>query len=202
VARSILGVGTVSNLVDRLAKLPGIGRKSAQRVALHLLRRPEEADGLAEAVRALREKVRYCSICGDIAEGELCPICSDPGRARGMLCVVESVGDVLALENTGVFRGRYHVLHGLVAPLDGIGPGEIRIQALLDRLEGEDVSEVILATPPSVEGDATAAFIADRLRARGVRATRIALGLPVGCDVESADQATLSRALEGRTDVG
>jgi recombination protein RecR len=194
-------VGTVANLVDRLAKLPGIGRKSAQRVALHLLRKPEEGEALSRALQDLKEKVGYCTICGDIAEGDLCPLCSDSSRDSGAICVVESVGDVLALENTGVHRGRYHVLHGLLSPLDGVGPEDIRIRQLLDRLEPEAVKELILATPPNVEGDATAAYIADRVQPKGIRASRIALGLPVGSDVESADQATLSRALEGRTDV-
>jgi recombination protein RecR len=199
VARGITGVATVAALMDRLARLPGIGRKSAQRVALHLLRKPDEAEALAAAIRALAEKVRYCRVCGDIAESDLCPICRDSSRGNGVLCVVEAVGDVLAIENTGAYRGRYHVLHGLLSPLDGVGPDEIRIRPLLDRLPKEAVTEVILATPPSVEGEATAAYIAEQIRARGVKVTRIALGLPVGCDVESADQATLSKALEGRT---
>jgi recombination protein RecR len=199
VAKGIYGVATVAGLVDRLARLPGIGRKSAQRVALHLLRKPDEADLLATAIRALKEKVVYCRICGDIAEAELCPICADSSRGTGILCVVEGIGDVLALESTGVHRGRYHVLHGLLSPLDEIGPADIRIRQLMDRLVPESVTEVILATPPSVEGDATAAYVGEQIRDRGVKVSRIALGLPVGCDVESADQATLSRALEGRT---
>ncbi|MCK4546100.1 MAG: recombination protein RecR [Candidatus Eisenbacteria sp.] len=201
VAKSIYGVGTVASLVERLAKLPGIGRKSAQRVALHLLRKPEEADALSAAIRMLREKVGYCRICGDLAEEDLCPLCSNESRNVGTICVVEGIGDVMALESTGAHRGRYHVLHGLLSPLDGIGPGDIRIRQLLDRLEPEAVTELILATPPNVEGDATAAYVAEQVRPRGVKTTRIARGLPVGSDVESADQATLSRALEGRTDL-
>ncbi len=198
-AKGIYGVATVAALVDRLARLPGIGRKSAARVALHLLRKPDEADLLASAICALKEKVGYCRICGDIAEAELCPICTDSSRGTGILCVVEGIGDVLALESTGVHRGRYHVLHGLLSPLDEVGPEDIRIRQLMERLVPESVTEVILATPPSVEGDATAAYVGERIRDRGVNVSRIALGLPVGCDVESADQATLSRALEGRT---
>ncbi len=200
-AKGISRVATVAHLVDRLAKLPGIGRKSAQRVALHLLRKPEEARGLADAIRALEEKVGYCRICGDIAEADRCPICLDASRETGSICVVEGIADVLALENTGVHRGRYHVLHGLLSPLDGVGPGDLRIRQLLERLEPESVEEVILATPPSIEGDATARYVGEQVRDRNVRVTRIALGLPVGCDVEAADQATLSRALEGRTTV-
>lgn len=199
-AREAHGAGTVERLVERLSKLPGIGRKSAQRVALHLLRNPQEAEVLSQTIHALNEKVGYCRTCGDLAEGDLCRICSDPARDTGSICVVESVGDVLALERTGVHRGRYHVLHGLLCPLDGVGPDEIRIRQLLDRLAKEAVSEVILATPPNVEGDATASFLGEQIRPLGVKVTRIALGVPVGCDLESADQATLSRALKGRTE--
>lgn len=190
---------SVEKLVDEFARLPGIGRKTAQRLAFHLLKIPkEEALGLASAIRAIKEQVQACSVCGNFTEDDPCLICRDPKRETGVICVVEQPMDVLAVEASGGFHGQYHVLRGALNPLEDVGPDDIRARELVERVEGNDVREVILATNPNPPGEATAHFLADLLRPHPVQVTRIARGIPVGGDLEYADQATLSRALEGR----
>ncbi len=186
-------------LVDELGRLPGIGPKSAQRIAFHLLRgAPEDARRLAQAIVTMTELTTLCSRCGNIAEGELCRICTDPQREPGVLCVVEDPRDVVAVERTREFRGRYHVLQGALNPLDGVGPEQLKVKELLARIEPEGVREVIVCTNPNLEGEATALYLARLLRPLGVTVSRIASGLPVGGDLEYADELTLGRALEGR----
>jgi len=189
-------------LIEELEKLPSIGLKSAQRLALHLLRVPkEDALRLAEAIRAVRERVGFCSTCGNFSETDPCALCSDPRRDTKVLCVVEQPVDVLAFERTGQFTGRYHVLGGALSPLEGTSPEQLRIRELLSRLRGGEVKEVILATNPNVNGEATALYLSRLLTPLGVRVTRIARGVPMGSDLEYSDQVTLARALEGRRDV-
>ena len=189
-------------LIAELEKLPSIGLKSAQRLALHLLRVPkEDALRLAEAIRAVRERVGFCSTCGNFSETDPCALCSDPRRDTRVLCVVEQPVDVLAFERTGQFTGRYHVLGGALSPLEGTSPEQLRIRELLARLRGGEVKEVILATNPNVNGEATALYLSRLLTPLGVRVTRIARGVPMGSDLEYSDQVTLARALEGRRDV-
>jgi recombination protein RecR len=193
-------------LIEELKKLPTIGQKSAQRLALHLLRLPkEEAFRLADAIRQVRERVGFCAVCGNFSEQDPCLICTDPERDPAVLCVVEQPVDVLALERTGHFRGRYHVLGGALSPLDGTHPEDLRIQALLQRLHprpGETpITEVILATNPNVAGEATALYLSRLLTPIGVRVTRIARGVPMGSDLEYSDLVTLARALEGRREI-
>jgi len=188
-------------LVAELQRLPGIGAKSAARLAFHLLRAPrEDAERLANAVSESREAVRRCSVCNTLTEEDTCDICSDPERDPSLLCVVEEPGNVAAIEKTREFRGRYHVLWGALSPLKGIGPDEIDSEGLLRRVTPE-VKEVILATNPNVEGEATALYIARKLKSSGVRVTRIAFGLPVGGDIEYADEVTMARSLENRRDL-
>ena len=189
----------VSRLVDEFSRLPGIGPKSAQRLTYHLLRMPaEQAHALADAINQVKERVTLCSVCYNVTESDPCEVCRSETRDRGLICVVEEPLDVLALERTGSFGGIYHVLHGALSPVDGIGPGELKIDALVKRVTGSQVREVILATNPNVEGEATASYIARLLQPSGVRITRLARGLPVGGDLEYADDVTLKRALEGR----
>jgi recombination protein RecR len=189
-------------LIAELEKLPSIGLKSAQRLALHLLRVPkEDALRLAEAIRAVRERVGFCSTCGNFSETDPCALCADPRRDPSVLCVVEQPVDVLAFERTGQFSGRYHVLGGALSPLEGTSPEQLRIRELLSRLRGGEVKEVILATNPNVNGEATALYLSKLLHPLGVRVTRIARGVPMGSDLEYSDQVTLARALEGRRDV-
>ncbi|HEY2954531.1 MAG TPA: recombination mediator RecR [Candidatus Eisenbacteria bacterium] len=193
-------------LIEELVKLPSIGQKSAQRLALHLLRvSREDALRLAEAIRAVKERVRFCSVCGNFAEEDPCLLCRDPGRDGSVVCVVEQPGDVLAIERTAQYRGRYHVLGGALSPLDGTNPEQLRIEPLLKRLEpgagGVEVREVILATNPNVPGEATALYLSKLLAPLGVRVTRIARGVPMGSDLEYSDLVTLGRALEGRREV-
>jgi recombination protein RecR len=189
-------------LIAELEKLPSIGLKSAQRLALHLLRVPkEDALRLAEAIRAVRERVGFCTTCGNFSETDPCALCSDPRRDTKVLCVVEQPVDVLAFERTGQFTGRYHVLGGALSPLEGTSPEQLRIRELLSRLRGGEVKEVILATNPNVNGEATALYLSKLLTPLGVRVTRIARGVPMGSDLEYSDQVTLARALEGRRDV-
>jgi recombination protein RecR len=191
-----------ARLIEALERLPGIGPKSAQRITFYLLKRPiDEVRELSEAVIALKEKITYCRTCFNVTDEDPCRICADPARDDRVLCVVEEPNDLLAMERTGEFRGRYHVLLGALSPLDGIGPEDIKIRELLARLESGETTEVILATNPNVEGEATAIFLAKLLRPLGVRVTRIARGLPVGGDLEYADQVTLSKALEGRREI-
>ena len=194
--------GPLQALVDELGRLPGIGPKSAQRIAFHLLKvAPEDAMRLAEAIVAVKEHVTVCPRCFNVAEGDLCAICTDARRESTVLCVVEDPRDIVSLERTGSFHGRYHVLQGALNPIEGIGPDQLRVKELVARLEPEGVKEVILCTNPNLEGEMTARYLAKELRAHGVMPTRIASGLPVGGDLEYADELTLSRALEGRREV-
>ncbi|HOT95850.1 MAG TPA: recombination mediator RecR [bacterium] len=191
----------VERAIHELSKMPGIGRKSAQRLVFFLLKRPaEEIAGLAQALNELHEKVRYCSHCFNITEQDPCPICSDERRDRRLICVVEEANDVVALEKTGEFRGLYHVLGGALSPLDGVGPDDLKIRELLVRLP-EGVEEVILATNPNTEGEATALYLARLLKPMQIKLSRIARGIPVGADIEYADEMTLARAMAGRVPV-
>jgi recombination protein RecR len=189
----------VARLIDELRKLPGVGPKSAQRIAFHLLK-SEAADvaRLGEAVSHLLQDIRLCGTCNAITDRELCDFCTDPGRTDRTICVVEEPHNLLAVERTRDFRGRYHVLHGSLSPLSGIGPDELRLAGLLDRVRPGGVEEVILATSPTVEGEATAVYLARLLKPLGVRVTRIAMGIPVGSDLEWADEVTMAKSLEGR----
>jgi recombination protein RecR len=195
----------VENLVAQLSRLPGVGQRTAHRLAFHLLQRSkEEALALAEAIEDVKERVRFCRECGNLTEEELCAICTDPRRDHAMVCVVEQPVDVISLERTHEFRGLYHVLGGALSPLDGVEPGDLRIDELLRRVEANGVQEVVLATNPNMTGEATAAFLADRLHGLAggrVRVTRLASGLPVGGDLEYADEVTLGRALSGRREM-
>jgi recombination protein RecR len=189
----------VARLIDELKKLPGIGPKSAQRIAFHLLRGPrEDAVRLGTAVGGLLDGIRTCSLCNAITDREVCATCSDPARTDRMVCVVEEPHDLLSVEKTRDFRGRYHVLHGALSPLQGVGPDELKIEGLLERIRKGGVEEVILATSPTVEGEATAVYLVRILKPLGVRVTRIAMGVPVGSDLEWADEVTMAKALEGR----
>ena len=194
--------GPVQDLIDELGRLPGVGPKSAQRIAFHLLKvEPADADRLARAIHEVKAKVHFCKVCFNVAEGELCRICRDTRRDPTLVCVVEEPRDLVAVERTQEFKGRYHVLGGAISPIEGIGPDDLRIRELLRRLESEGVSEVILATNPNIEGEATAMYLARLLKPLGLKVTRIASGLPVGGDLEYADELTLGRALEGRREV-
>ena len=192
---------SVENLVAQLSRLPGIGSRTAQRLAFHILQRPkDEALALAAALEDVKERVRFCRECGNLTEEEVCAICTDARRDHTIICVVEQPVDVISLERTAEFRGLYHVLGGALSPLDGVDPGDLRIDELLQRVSANGVHEVVLATNPNMTGEATAAFLADRLRGR-VRVTRLASGLPVGGDLEYADEVTLGRALQGRREM-
>jgi recombination protein RecR len=194
--------GPVQDLIDALRRLPGIGSKSAQRLAFHLLKAPaEEAHGLADAIVAAKQKVAICKTCFNVSEGEQCNFCRDPKRDTTIVCVVEEPGDIIAVERTQEFRGQYHVLGGHISPMDGIGPDDLRIRELLQRVGKGEIKEVIICTNPTVEGEATAIYLAGLIRPLDVRVTRIASGLPVGGDLEYADEVTLGRALEGRRDI-
>ncbi len=190
---------SVEQLVEQFSQLPGIGRKTAHRLALYVLKMSnEEVQNLVQALIAVKERVRYCSICSNITESDPCRICSNTKREKGMICVVEEPNDVIAIERTNEFKGLYHVLGGALSPLDGIGPEELRIKELLNRTSNGEIEEVILALNPNVEGEATTLYLSKLLKPFGMRVTRIARGLPVGSDIEYADLVTLSRALEGR----
>jgi recombination protein RecR len=192
----------VQALIDELGRLPGIGPKSAQRIAFHLLKLPaEDANRLARAISEAKERVTFCERCFNVSEGPLCPMCTDDRRDPSVVCVVEDARDIVAVEKTGEFGGRYHVLLGAISPIDGIGPEQLKVRELLARLEPEGVREVILCTNPNIEGEATAMYLARLLKPLGLRVTRIASGLPVGGDLEYADELTLGRALEGRREV-
>ena len=192
----------VSRLIEEFNKLPGIGPKSAARLAYHLLRMPEaEARSLAEAIIAVKEKIVLCSICQNISESDPCAICRSERRDQSMVCVVEEPLDILALERTGQYQGLYHVLHGVISPMEGIGPDDLKIRELLERLKSGKVEEVILATNPNLEGEATAMYLQRLLSPLGIRITSLARGLPVGGDLEYADEVTLGRTLEGRREV-
>ncbi len=192
----------VQQLIDELGRLPGVGPKSAQRIAFHLLKIPaDDANRLSDAIREAKARVRFCDRCFNVAESELCPICSDDRRDPSLLCVVEESRDIVAIERTGEFRGRYHVLLGAMNPLEGIGPEHLKIRELVARLEPEGVQEVIVCTNPNTEGEVTAMYVARLLKPLGISVTRIASGLPVGGDLEYADEVTLGRALEGRRSI-
>ncbi|HEX3621914.1 MAG TPA: recombination mediator RecR [Acidimicrobiales bacterium] len=192
----------VQSLIDELGRLPGVGPKSAQRIAFYLLKLPDEdAFRLARSITEAKEKVSFCRRCFNVCEGEECGICLDSRRDATIVCVVEEPRDVVAVEKTGEFRGRYHVLQGAISPLEGIGPDQIRVRELLTRLGNEEIAEVILCTNPNIEGEATAMYLARLLKPLGIKATRIASGLPVGGDLEYADELTLGRALEGRREL-
>jgi recombination protein RecR len=194
--------GPIQELIDELSRLPGVGPKSAQRLAFYLVKAPaDEAKRLAESIVNAKEKIFFCRECGNVAEGELCRICRDPGRDATVICVVEEPKDAATVEKAGVIKGRYHVLGGAISPLDGIGPDDLRVQQLLDRVERNGVTEVILATNPNLEGNATAMYVAALLKPLGISVTRLASGLPVGGDLEYADEVTLSQALEGRREM-
>ncbi len=191
--------GIIQDLIDELGRLPGVGPKSAQRIAFHILAaEPTDVFRLADALREVKEKVRFCSICGNVAEESECRICRDPRRDQSALCVVEEPKDVVAIEKTREFKGRYHVLGGAISPIDGIGPDDLRIRELMIRLADGAITEVILATDPNLEGEATATYLARLIAPLGVAVSRLASGLPVGGDLEYADEVTLGRAFEGR----
>ena len=191
----------VDNLIGQLSRLPGVGTRTAQRLAFHILRvSDEEATALADAIREVKEKIGFCRECGNLTEEELCTICQDARRDHSIICVVEQPVDLLSVERTHEYRGLYHVLGGALSPLDGIEPDNLRIADLLGRVERNGVEEVVLATNPNMTGEATASYLADRLRGR-VRVTRLASGLPVGADLEYADEVTLGRALSGRREM-
>ena len=195
--------GIVQELIDEFGRLPGIGPKSAQRIAFHILQTPTfDVARLSELLSDIRTRVRFCEICGNVAEQERCAICRDPRRNQALICVVEDAKDVAAIERTREFRGRYHVLGGAISPIAGIGPDQLRIKELLRRLQDGAVTEVIIATDPNLEGEATATYLIRMLSPYGLRVSKLASGLPVGGDLEYADELTLGRAFEGRTTIG
>lgn len=192
----------VAKLIEEFEKLPGIGHKTAQRLAFHVLNLPsEKAAGLANAIMDAKQKIRYCSVCNNLTENDPCMICSGSNRDRTVFCIVEDSRDVVAMERTREFKGLYHVLHGVISPMEGIGPDDIKIKELLSRIREDNIREVILATNPDVEGEATAMYISKLLKPLGIRTTRIAHGIPVGSDLEYADEVTLAKALEGRREI-
>lgn len=191
--------GAVQELIDELGRLPGIGPKSAQRLAFHILEAdPEDMKRLVTSIVTVKERVKFCSICGNVAEQDTCSICRDPRRDPTIICVVEESKDVIAVERTRSFRGRYHVLGGAINPIAGVGPDQLRIRELLNRLSDSQIEEIIIATDPNLEGEATATYLARMLKSIGITVTRLASGLPVGGDLEYADEITLGRAFEGR----
>jgi recombination protein RecR len=192
----------LERLIAQFTKLPGIGQKSAARVALHILKSPRElAEGLAKSLIDVKEKISFCSTCFNFSDRDPCRICRDQNRANGVICVVEGPGDQLAIEEAGAFQGRYHVLHGVLSPLDGVGPEDLKIGVLLARLDREGVKEIILATNPTTEGEATASFLLDVFSKKGIRISRIAVGIPMGSHLSYMDSMTLSHALKSRTPV-
>jgi recombination protein RecR len=191
--------GVVQDLIDELGRLPGVGPKSAQRIAFHLLAAdPADVRRLTAVLTEVKEKVRFCSVCGNVAEEDQCRVCRDPRRDVSVICVVEESKDVVAIEKTREFRGRYHVLGGAISPIEGIGPDDLRVRELMTRLADGSVTELILATDPNLEGEATATYLARLVKPMGLKVTRLASGLPVGGDLEYADEVTLGRAFEGR----
>lgn len=194
--------GAIQDLIDALGRLPGIGPKSAQRIAFHILQaEPEIAAALVDSIRTVKERVKFCTTCGNVAEEDECRICRDPRRENTSICVVEESKDVIAIERTREFRGKYHVLGGAISPIDGIGPEQLRIRELMARLSDPGIIEVILATDPNLEGEATATYIARMIKPLNIKTSRLASGLPVGGDLEYADEVTLGRAFEGRRNV-
>jgi len=194
--------GPIQDLIDELARLPGVGPKSAQRLAFWLVKAPaDDARRLAQAIIQAKERIFFCRECGNVAEGDMCRVCKDESRDRTVLCVVEEPKDAATIEKASLIKGRFHILGGAISPLDGIGPDDLRVQELLDRVQRDHVIEVILATNPNLEGNATAMYVAAMLKPLGVKVTRLASGLPVGGDLEYADEVTLSQALEGRREM-
>lgn len=194
--------GIIQSLIDELGRLPGIGPKSAQRIAFHVIQSERsDIERLVEVLRTVRERVRFCTVCGNISEENECVICRDPRRDESLICVVEESKDVVAIERTREFKGRYHVLGGAISPIDGVGPDQLRIKELLGRLQDAKVVEVIIATDPNLEGEATATYLSRLIKPLGVEVSRLASGLPVGGDLEYADEVTLGRAFEGRRKV-
>lgn len=195
-------IPSFARLVNELAKFPGIGQKTATRLAFFILKQPaSEANALADAIRELKQKIQFCSSCFHITENDPCPLCTDPGRDDSLLCVVEDPQDLIAIERSRSFRGRYHVLHGTLSPLDGIGPEDLKISELISRLEKGQVKEVLVATNFTVEGEATALYLTRLIRPLGVRVTRLAHGIPMGSDLEFVDETTVNRAVEGRREI-
>ena len=194
--------GAIQDLIDALGRLPGIGPKSAQRIAFHILQSDAEvASALVDSIRTVKERVKICIHCGNVSEETECRICRDPRRENSSICVVEESKDVIAIERTREFRGKYHVLGGAISPIDGIGPEQLRIRELMTRLADSEITEVILATDPNLEGEATATYLSRLIKPMGIKVSRLASGLPVGGDLEYADEVTLGRAFEGRRDV-
>ena len=194
--------GAIQDLIDELGRLPGIGPKSAQRIAFHIIQSERvDISRLADVLRTVKEKVKFCTECGNISEEELCRICRDPRRDPALICVVEESTDVIAIEKTREFRGKYHVLGGAISPIDGIGPENLRIRELMVRLAATEIQEIIIATDPNLEGEATATYLSRLLKPLGMKVSRLASGLPVGGDLEYADEVTLGRAFEGRRTV-
>ena len=194
--------GAIQDLIDALGRLPGIGPKSAQRIAFHILQaEPEIAVSLVDSIRTVKERVKFCTTCGNVSEEDECRICRDPRRENTSICVVEESKDVIAIERTREFRGKYHVLGGAISPIDGIGPDQLRIRELMARLSDPGIIEVILATDPNLEGEATATYLARMIKPLEIKVSRLASGLPVGGDLEYADEVTLGRAFEGRRNV-
>ena len=194
--------GAIQDLIDELGRLPGIGPKSAQRIAFHIIQSERvDVTRLVDALRTVKERVKFCTECGNITEEELCRICKDPRRDGTLICVVEESKDVMSIEKTREFRGKYHVLGGAISPIDGIGPEQLRIRELMVRLANPDIAEIIIATDPNLEGEATASYLIRQIRPMGIKVSRLASGLPVGGDLEYADEVTLGRAFEGRRTV-
>lgn len=192
----------LAKLINELSKLPGIGSKSAQRLAFHILALEDrEAEQLAEAILSAKREMKYCSVCGNLTDEDPCAICSDPSRREDIICVVESPRDVMAMERIREYSGLYHVLHGVISPMEGIGPEDINLKSLIQRLQVSDVKELIIATNPNIEGEATAMYIARLIKPAGIKVTRIAHGIPVGGDLEYADEVTLLKSLEGRREL-
>jgi recombination protein RecR len=193
--------GIIQDLIDELGRLPGVGPKSAQRIAFHIIQSDRvDVSRLAEVLKTVKERVKFCTICGNITEEELCKICRDPRRDNASICVVEESKDVISIEKTREFKGKYHVLGGAISPIDGIGPENLRIRELMQRLAETEIAEVIIATDPNLEGEATATYLTRLIKPLGVKVSRLASGLPVGGDLEYADEVTLGRAFEGRKD--
>lgn len=192
-------VAPLARLIEQFERFPGIGKKNAQRMAFYVLNLPDkDADDLANTIAEAHSKIHHCRVCGDLTDEELCPICKAPNRDTGTVCVVEDPADVLAFERSGEYRGLYHVLHGVISPINGVGPESLNIKSLLARLNNDDVKEVIMATNPTVEGEATAMYLSKLIKPLGVRVSRLAYGIPVGADLEYADEVTLKRAIDGR----
>ena len=192
----------IARLIEELAHLPGVGRKTAQRLAMHIVTGREDlAESLSEAIIEARNKIKFCSSCFNLTEADPCPICSDPRRDQQTICIVEAPKDVIAMERTKEYHGLYHVLHGAISPMDGIGPEDIRLRELIVRLQGSEVEEIILATNPTIEGEATSMYISRLVKPTGIKVTRLAHGIPVGGDLEFADEVTLTKALEGRNEL-